>query len=180
MIKKYIYLPVYTLALMSCGSNDSEGLEETQSSVNLDEAAISAGILPDPDNVKLEGRFETRSDIGTDKFCAIADGSDYKVGILAVFGADSKCEGRGVAQYEGEQVNIKLNQNAKGDLEEECEFTASYDGISLQLPGDLPQSCAKVCNNRASLAGTQYYLAEEGNDAARQSNGNKIKPLCQG
>lgn len=168
-----------SFSCMSACSDDKQNNElETESSADLDQAAINAGILPDPDNIILEGRFETRSDIGTDKFCAIKKGdNDYNIGILAIFGADSFCEGQGSASLKGEKVIISL-KNAVKSIDENCEFTASFDGISLQVPGDIPLACAKFCNNRASLSGTQYFLTEEGNEAARKSNGRGFKPLC--
>jgi len=183
MIKKSLLVVVSLLVLSNCSvSKESENnLEDTESSQSLDEAAIAAGILPDPDNIKLEGRFEARNDIGTDKFCSIKnnDGS-YNIGILAVFGAESICEGQGKARLDGDEVIISLDQTSRqNDNNEPCEFTATYDGISLQIPGILAQSCAKSCNNLASLSGTRYFLVEEGNEAARQSKGRKLKPLCR-
>ncbi len=168
------------LSLSACKNEVEDNSQETQSSADLDQAAINAGILTDPDDVKLEGRFETRNDIGTDKFCAIKTGDeDYNIGILAVFGADSFCEGRGIANLDGEDLNIILNQSSK-KISEDCEFTASFDGVSLQIPGVLPEVCAKFCNNRASLSGTQYFQIENGNEAAKKSNGRELKPLCKG
>lgn len=167
------------ILLAGCGVSEPASERETETSANLDQAAIEAGILPDPDNIKLEGRFETRNDIGTDKFCAIkTDDNNFSIGILAVFGADSHCEGRGMARLDGEEVIITLNQS-RDTIAGLCEVTAKFDGISLQLPGELPAECAKFCNNRASLSGTQYFLTEEGNDSAQKSSGKNFKPLCK-
>lgn len=177
---KWIIIFTLPLLLAACNGTLEDNSQETQSSEDLDQAAINAGILTDPDNIKLEGRFETRNDIGTDKFCAIKNGdNDYRVGILAVFGADSFCEGRGEANLDGENLNISLNQSIR-ETDENCEFTASFDGISLQLPGEMPEACAKFCNNRASLTGTQYFQVEIGDEPARQSRGREFRPLCEG
>lgn len=185
MIKNIFYAIASCIFLLGCDSvQDSEqNVAETSSSSSIEEAAIVAGILPDPDNIKLEGHFETRNDIGTDKFCAIKDGdNDYKVGILAVFGSDSRCEGRGVAQLDGANVNIQLNETTKANKKDNatCEFTATYDGISIQIPGNIPESCSQFCNNRASLSGTGYFLTQEGNGPARKSRGKELKSLCRG
>lgn len=177
---KWMIILTLPLLLAACSGTAEDNSQETQSSEDLDQAAIDAGILTDPDNIKLEGRFETRNDIGTDKFCAIKSGdNDYHVGILAVFGADSYCEGRGEASLDGENLNITLTQSTR-ETDEVCEFTASFDGVSLQLPGEMPETCAKYCNNRASLSGTQYFQVEIGDEAARKSNGREFKPLCKG
>lgn len=175
----HIIIVILSSLLLGCSGADDNFEKETESSADLDQAAINAGILPDPDNIILEGRFETRSDIGIDKFCAIkTDDNDYSVGILAVFGADSHCEGRGNAVLQGENLIVTLDEAAK-NIDENCEFTAIFDGISLQLPGELPLLCAKFCNNRASLSGTQYFLTDEGNDNARGLEGKTLKPLCK-
>lgn len=183
MIKRLILLVLF-FAILGCNNSENRNhkTEETQSSSDLDQAAIAAGILPDTNNIKLEGHFETRNDIGTDKFCAISDGDNrYTIGVLAIFGAESMCEGRGSALLDGENVIIILDETVKNKNDDDvtCEFTASYDGITLQFPGEIPESCAKFCNNRASLSGTGYYLTEEGNESARKSKGQKLKPLCR-
>lgn len=165
--------------LAACKSPLDNNNNETQSSENLDQAAISAGILSDPADIQLEGRFETRNDIGTDKFCAVKrDDLNFNIGILAVFGADSFCEGQGIAQLDGEDLIITLNKGV-GNIEEICKFTASFDGLSIQLPGKIPRPCAKFCNNRASLSGTQFFQIENGNAIAKQSNGRNLNPLCK-
>lgn len=176
---KRLILASFILLISACDSSSEDNSHETQSSEDLDQAAINAGILTDPDNIKLEGRFETRNDIGTDKFCAIkTNDEDYNIGILAIFGADSFCEGRGIASLDGENLRITLNKNIN-NTDENCEFTASFDGVSLQIPGALPETCAKLCNNRASLSGTQYFQIENGNETAKKSNGRELKPLCK-
>ncbi len=167
------------LILIACGVSNEHNSQETQSSADLDQAAINAGILTDPNDIRLEGRFETRNSIGTDKFCAIkTSAKDYNIGILAIFGSDSFCEGRGVASLDGENLSVILNESSK-NISENCEFTASFDGVSLQLPGELPEPCAKFCNNRASLIGTHYFHIENGNESAKKSNGRGLKPLCK-
>lgn len=177
---KWIIIFTLSVILAACSYVIEDNSQETQSSEDLDQAAIDAGILTNPDNIKLEGHFETRNDIGTDKFCAIKTGNEeYSIGILAVFGADSYCEGRGEARLDGENLNITLTQSTR-ETDETCEFQASFDGVSLQLPGELPETCAKYCNNRANLIGTQYFQIEIGNEPARKSNGRDFKPLCKG
>lgn len=180
-MRQYIASLVFTsLLLTGCSDSKPANERKTESSADLDQAAIDAGILPDPNNIKLEGRFETRNDIGTDKFCAIKTGDNsFNIGILAVFGEDSHCEGRGSARLDGEKVLIMLNEGRE-KIDERCEVIAKFDGISMQFPGELPAECAKFCNNRASLSGTQYFLTEEGNESAQKSNGRAFKPLCKG
>jgi hypothetical protein len=138
----------------------------------LDKAAVETGIIPGESNIAFEGSFERRSDLGTDRFCAVADGDDYRVGLLTVYGADSQCEARGSASREGENVTIVL------DGTEQCRFIAHFDGIELALPGALPDGCAHYCSDRASLSGTSFYFVEQGKTAAAAQRGRKLERLC--
>jgi hypothetical protein len=151
---------------ISLGSSDSAGQA-------LNEKAIEVGAIPDPSDVKLAGRFETRSELGTDKFCAVGEGgSQHKIGVLAVFGPESKCEGQGSARVKGEVITIDLTG------QDSCRFDAEYDGISLRFPGAVPDGCASYCTPRASLAGTSYFIVEHGDENARKALGRDIEKLC--
>jgi hypothetical protein len=139
----------------------------------LDEKAVSVGIMPDPDDIEFAGRFETRSDLGIDKFCAVASGArKFNVGFLAVFGPESKCEGSGTATVDGEKIRIVLT--GKGI----CAFDARYDGIELRFPGSVESGCASYCSDRASLSGTHYFMIQPGDAAARTTLGRDIERLC--
>jgi hypothetical protein len=158
--------------LTACGDSVPKASEAGPGSA-LDEQAIAAGVMPDPDEVEFAGRFETRSDLGTDKFCAVGDGSDnYKVGFLAIFGPDSKCEGKGTATVDGDKVRITLSG------EEDCAFDARYDGIELRFAGAVESGCASYCSDRASLSGTHYFMVQSGDSAARNTLGRDIERLC--
>ncbi|MEW4466597.1 hypothetical protein AB1K62_02030 [Parasphingorhabdus sp. JC815] len=145
----------------------------------LEQAAIDAGIIPDVRNMSLSGAFERRSDLGEDRFCAVGnDEHGYQVGLLAVFGPDSKCEAMGAAERAGENVRITLNSRTVG--EEKCIFDASFDGVSLRFPGILPTSCNSYCTPPAVLDGVSFYLVGEGNAVARSTRGREIENLCPG
>jgi hypothetical protein len=160
------------LAVAACGGNDEKAAPATDASRSLDEQAISRGLLPDPDGRSLAGRYETRSELGVDKFCAVGDEGEFAIGMLAVFGPDSKCEGQGSAEFAGEKVRITLN--GKGS----CGFDAEFDGIQLRFPGSVPEGCASYCSPRASMSGTAYYFTEPGNASARRTLGRDIERLC--
>jgi hypothetical protein len=138
----------------------------------LDRLAIERGLLPDPESLAFEGRYETRSELGTDKFCALADGDRYRIGFLSVFGPESKCEGQGTAEQNGDTVRVVLT--GKG----QCAFEASYDGIVLRFPGTVPESCAAYCSRNANMSGTRYYFVDPGALAARTTLGRDIERLC--
>ena len=176
MKMRFAILPLLLLAAACDGSqSDDSQSEQTASDVGdaLDKRAIEAGILPDINNLVFAGRYETRSELGTDKFCAVKDGSSrYKIGVLAVFGPQSKCEGRGTASVDGEKVHISLQ--GKGN----CSFDAEFDGVELRFPGAIGEECASYCSARASFSGTSYFIVEQGDDKARRALGRDIKRLC--
>lgn len=160
--------------LAACGENTPAALGGGNNAGSaLDEQAVEAGIMPDPDEVEFAGRFETRSDLGTDKFCAVAGGANqFSVGFIAVFGPESKCEGRGTATVDGEKVRVTMNGK------ENCAFDARYDGIELRFPGAVESGCASYCTPRASLSGTHYFMVQPGDNAARGTLGRDIDRLC--
>ncbi len=160
--------------LAGCGDNAPSALGGGNDvGSELDEAAIEAGIMPDPDEIEFAGRFETRSELGTDKFCAVSSGANkFGIGFIALFGPESKCEGKGTATVNGDKVRISLG--GKGN----CAFDARYDGLELRFPGSVESGCASYCSPRASLSGTHYFMVQPGDTAARNTLGRDIERLC--
>jgi len=153
----------------------SEGDEGPAEQSSLEQAAIDAGVIPDIRNVSLSGAFERQSDLGSDRFCAVgSDATGYQVGMIAVFGPESKCEGLGEAERNGENVRITMTSKKP------CSFSASFDGVELKLPGRLPEGCASYCTPRAGFDGVAFYLIGEGDAVARSTRGREIESLCPG
>ena len=168
--------PLLLLALAACGSEPA-ALETppdpTGAGAALERSAIARGVIADPASIELEGRFERRSDLGTDKFCAVRAGDDrYRIGILASFGPGSTCEGQGEARPDGDGLALRF------DAADGCELQASFDGDELRIDGRVPEACSALCDSRASLAGTSYYLVEPGAKAARRTVGGEAERLC--
>jgi hypothetical protein len=162
------------LALAACDAEtQAPKVEQSNAGAALDQLAIEKGLIPDPTSLAFEGRFETQSELGTDKFCAVADDGAYRVGFLSVYGSDSKCEGQGTAKQQGDSVEIALTGK------ESCSFTASYDGIVLRFPGTVPEGCASYCSRNASMSGTRYYFVDPGAEAAKRTLGREIERLCR-
>ena len=172
-MRAWLALLVLTV-LSACDSKAPAVIDDTAGAGSaLDRQAINAGILPDPDNLEFSGRFETRGDLGTDKFCAVSDGTEqFKIGVLAVSGAESKCEGQGTAKIDGDKVRISLQ--GKGT----CEIDAQYDGVELRFAGSIASGCAAYCSERASLSGTHYFMVQNGDEPARRTLGRDIEKLC--
>lgn len=166
---------VFALVLAGCGQQQPGPDKPEPEISSLEQAAIDAGVIPDVRKVTLSGAFERRSNLGTDSFCAVGnDENGYQIGMLAVFGAEAKCEGLGEAERDGENVKITLNS------EEKCSFTARFDGVLLKLPGAMPKACASYCSPRAGFNGVSFYLVGEGDAVARSTRGRDIENLCPG
>ncbi|MEQ1549991.1 MAG: hypothetical protein ABL922_01975 [Sphingorhabdus sp.] len=165
---------VLAAMLAGCGSKDAgPAAKDDSAGAALDQLAIDKGLIPDPESLAVEGRFETQGDLGTDKFCAVADGgANYRIGFLSVYGPESKCEGQGSAEQDGDSLKITLSGK------ESCSFTASYDGIVLRYPGSVPDGCASYCSRNASMSGTRYYFVDPGAEAAKRTLGREIERLC--
>jgi len=173
MIRSVVLL--LALVLAACGERSSDSENAAVELSALEQAAIDAGVIPDVRNVTLSGAFERRSDLGTDRFCAVGnDENGYQVGMIAVFGPGTRCEGLGEAERSGEKVRITLNS------EETCSFTARFDGVELKLPGDLPDGCASYCSPRAGFEGVTFYMLGEGDAVARSTSGRDFEDLCPG
>ena len=168
-------LLVIALLLTGCGQGRSDPEKPDAQLSSLEQAAIDAGVIPDVRNVTLSGAFERQSNLGTDSFCAVGnDENGYQVGMIAVFGPNSKCEGLGEAERDGENIRITLNS------EEKCSFTARFDGVELKLPGGMPDGCASYCSPRAGFNGVSFYLIGEGDAVARSTRGRDFENLCPG
>jgi hypothetical protein len=166
-------LALTALGLAACDGGGPSAMGTSDAGDQLDQLAIERGLLPDPEARTVEGRFETRSDLGTDKFCAVADGGGYRIGFLSVYGPESKCEAQGTAEQTANGIRITLTGK------EDCSFDASYDGIVLRYPGEVPAGCASYCSRNASMSGTQYYFVDPGAEAARKTLGREIERLCR-
>jgi hypothetical protein len=158
--------------LSGCDSGSGGILGGGDSGAALDQQAIAKGLLPDPGSRSLAGQYETRSEMGVDKFCAVETGGSSRFGLLAVFGPESKCEGVGTAKFDGKRINLKF------EGKKQCAFSAEYDGIVIRFPGSIGPGCASYCSPRASMSGTQYFLVEKGNESARRVLGREIERLC--
>ena len=168
-------LLILALLLAGCGKGSSEGEKAVAELSPLEQAAIDAGVIPDVRNVTLSGAYERRSDLGTDRFCAVGnDENGYQVGMIAVFGPATQCEGLGEAERSGKNVRITLNS------EQTCSFTARFDGVELKLPGGLPEGCASYCSARAGFEGVSFFRIGEGDAVARSTSGRDFENLCPG
>ena len=95
---------------------------------------MNAAMSPD-------GLYERRHELGRDALC-IAGG---KVGVMASYGPALRCAASGTVSHEADGLSVDLGQG--------CRFTLGYDGESIVIPGTVPDACAALCPDRASLSG---------------------------
>ncbi|MEZ5708646.1 MAG: hypothetical protein R3E02_04560 [Blastomonas sp.] len=175
-------LSLAAVALLSCMLAGCGGLDrqpDTKGQGNLEQAAIDAGLVVAESELDLQGLYERQSGLGTDRFCAIGDRvSGYRIGVLAVFGRDSQCEAQGRAVQDGARLAITLDRDANGKAVTGCAFETGFDGTNIRLPGNVPNSCAKLCSDRASLAGVSMVLTDTDLAAAQKARGRALKRLC--
>ncbi|WP_397578351.1 hypothetical protein [Sphingorhabdus sp.] len=62
--------------LAGCGDGALTSSLGSDAGATLDARAVETGVLPNPDKIEFAGRFETRSDLGIDKFCAVNTGAN--------------------------------------------------------------------------------------------------------
>lgn len=143
----------------------------------LEQAAASKGLIPDfSDKDFLAGAYQRESDLGTDRMCALGDDErGYRIGMVAVFGPDTRCEATGSAARSGENVRMTLTGD-KG----RCVFTAQFDGVRLTIPGRVEEECDQFCGPRASFAGVSFDRIGDGNAVAASVRGIDIAQLCGG
>jgi hypothetical protein len=143
----------------------------------LEQAAANKGLIPDfSDKDFLAGAYERESDLGTDRMCALGDDErGYRIGMVAVFGPDTRCEATGSAARSGENVRMTL-VGEKG----RCVFTAQFDGVRLTIPGRIDEECDQFCGLRASFAGVSFDRVGDGNSVAASVRGIDVDELCGG
>jgi len=167
--------------LASCGGGALPGSgDPAEQRSTLDQAAIDAGVIADPETIDLAGLYTNAGGGGPDRLCASgARDAGYSIGLLVAFGARSQCEATGAARFDGDRVAIEVLRTASGKPVADCRFLARFDGAQLSLPGSVPAACAAACTPRASLAGAVFALADSGSAAARTAHGRAIKRLCR-
>lgn len=166
-------LPLLLLAMTACGVQGEPKSEPGNSNVELDRAAIDAGILPDPKMTSFGGAYERTTELGFDRFCAVAREKDeYQVGFYASFGTESHCTGRGKAKVSGSKVSLTLGRTGS------CAVEGSFDGQILRFDGKASARCAELCSQNAVLAGVSFPKVSDDRETALALTGRDGNQLC--
>jgi hypothetical protein len=133
----------------------------------LEEAAVEANLVDDPNATSTVGLYERGHPLGTDRLCITGDAEDaLSFGVVAVFGSALTCEGRGTAEHDGTRLRLQF-------ADADCAIDVAYDGRSLRFPGTVPDGCAAICGPRASLSGVALRRTGWDAAAARRAVGHR-------
>ena len=158
------------LALLAGCHRQSETVAAPSNRSELEAAAITAGVISDPDTSDPTGLFVR----DRDKLCVVPSDSAFRVGIYVDYGDDQACRGTGRATRAGEILHIVID-SAPG-----CAFDVRFEGDRIVFPGRVPDGCDKICSRRASIAGMiAERLSDSPSEAAALRDGNG-RPLCAG
>lgn len=130
-----------TLLLAGCGKASGPQARSTPAP-DLESAAISAGVIADPNSSDISGLFSR----DTDRVCIVPAALDFRIGVFVDYGDQQSCSGSGTVTRVGETLHVSLDSAA------DCAFDARFEGDRIVFPGRLPGACEKLCSQRASLA----------------------------
>lgn len=149
-------MAIGALLLAGCGDPASQDGEVAVDPANpLEMAARERGVVR-PEAATPVGVFERIHDLGRDAMCVVPDGPEkWRFAITASYGTGLSCAARGTMVRDGDGWRMRFaNANADG-----CEALVREQDDELQLPGSLPPQCARLCPERASLAGLRLPRA---------------------
>lgn len=138
---------------------------------DLEKAAIERGMVRDPRDSDIAGLYSR----DTDRVCIVPDGQGYKIGAFVDYGDKITCSGTGTVTRVGEKLRIEM-----GDGDDKCGFDAKFDGDKIYFPGNVPDSCAKLCARRASYAGLEVSRMSESAAEAGAMRDSSGRQLCAG
>lgn len=136
---------------------------------DLETAAISAGLVPNPDDSDVTGLYAR----DTDRICLVPAKDAYRAGVTIDYGDGQGCAGSGTATRAGATVHFDLDRPG-------CSFDARFDGDRIVFPAQLPDACRKQCAGRASLEALDVERLSESVSEASTLRDPRGRLLCGG
>jgi hypothetical protein len=156
------------LMLAACSKSTPVAAPPTTSSSELERAAIAAGVIPDPNDTDITGLYAR----DTDRLCVVPDRDGYRIGAFVDYGDAQSCTAKGRVSRSGEKLHIAFDGG--------CSLDASFDGASIQLPGEVPAPCRTLCTGHASLAALDAERLSDSVSEASTLRDAKGRMLCGG
>ncbi len=155
------------LLLPACSAEKST---QTQAKpVNdLEQAAISAGVIADPRSADITGLYAR----DTDRLCIVPSATAWSAGVHVDYGDGLACSGQAVVSRSGEMLRFSFGS-------EGCAFDARFDGDRIVFPGRVPEACQKLCSKRVSLAALDVERQSDSAAEAATLRDSKGRLLCQ-
>lgn len=153
------------LLLAACGQPAPDPLRPEKGGAALERAALNAGIVADPANLKPAGAYASE----TDRVCIVPRDKDYRIGASVEYGEGQSCIARGVASG---------RETLRIDFGEACRFEASLDSGRVVFPAVLPPACDRRCTGRATLTAINASLLSNAEAEARAMRAPDGEPLC--
>jgi hypothetical protein len=159
------------LMLAACGPHgERSGARNATTPPDLETAAITAGVIPDPASSDITGLYAR----DTDRLCVVPAQLNFRIGAFVDYGPGQSCSAVGTASRSGEALHVRFD-GADG-----CEFDARYEGDRIVFPGAVPGACARLCSGRASLAALDAALLSNSLSEASAMRDGRQKLLCGG
>jgi len=147
-------LALPALLLAACGHPAPDaGAKGGHAGNPLEIAARERGVVR-PEASTPTGVFERTHDLGRDAMCVVPDGAgQWRFAVTAAFGPGLSCTATGTMVREGDGWRMRF-AGADG-----CDALVREQEDELQLPGNLPSRCDRLCADRASLSGLRLPRA---------------------
>lgn len=131
----------------------NEGRNGIDADNPLEIAARERGVVR-PEAPTPTGVFERSHDLGRDAMCVVPDGAGkWRFAVTAAFGPGLSCTANGTMVREGDGWRMRFAGT------EGCGALVYEEEDELQLPGNLPPQCDRLCPDRASFAGLRLPRA---------------------
>ncbi len=155
-------------ALLLAGCTQQPGTTGEDAGPELERAAITAGVVRDPEATDIAGLYAR----DTDRVCIAPGGVGYRIGASIDYGGGQGCSARGTVARSGDALRV--------DFGGDCTFEARLDGDTIVFPGSMPTACDKLCTDRASLTALEAELQSDAVAEATALRDAKGRSLCAG
>lgn len=156
------------LLLLVAGCGEAEPAAAESAGAKLEAAAVSAGLVPDPERASLVGSWARDND----RVCIVpGEGGAERIGVLLDYGEGNGCVATGTVRRSGERLDLDLGR---------CRIGARFDGERISFTPEVGQACERLCRGNASLAALSVEQVSASAAEAATLRTPSGRPLCRG